>query len=186
MKLLVLVFMLIWQSLWHSRLGHPTDQVLSVLKNDLSISKDTSVHGCEVCHKAKQTRKPFPLSDHKSKTLGELVHLDLWGSYRVPCREGFKYFLTIVDDYSRKLDVRFYENILPFKQKTYDLTNVESTNEVDHLKFFNSQNPQSSDDDRKDTSVVDGSLQPSFDTAHSAQGMYQEGWQSATQIDDQH
>nr|GEW25710.1 hypothetical protein [Tanacetum cinerariifolium] len=37
--------------------------------------------------KAKQTREPFPLSDHKSKTLGELVHLDLWGLYRVPSRE---------------------------------------------------------------------------------------------------
>ncbi|GKB19040.1 ribonuclease H-like domain-containing protein [Tanacetum coccineum] len=89
------------KSLWHSRLGHPADQVVSVLKNDLSVSKDTSVPGYEVCHKAKQTRKTFPLSDHKSKTLGELVHLDLWGPYGVPSREGFKYFLTIVDDYSR-------------------------------------------------------------------------------------
>ncbi|GJR32846.1 hypothetical protein Tco_1109078, partial [Tanacetum coccineum] len=59
-------------------LGHPVDQVLSVLKNDLSISKDTYVPVCEVCHRAKQTKEPFPLSDHKSKTLGELVHLDLW------------------------------------------------------------------------------------------------------------
>ncbi|GJT02651.1 ribonuclease H-like domain-containing protein [Tanacetum coccineum] len=144
------------KSLWHSRLGHPANQVLSVLKNDLSVSKDTSVPGYEVYHKAKQTRKPFPLSDRKSKTLGELVHLDLWGPYGVPSREGFKYFLTIVDDYSREL----YGDV--------------------------SQNPQSSDDDGNDTSVVDGSLQPSFDTTDSSQGMYQEGWQSATQIDDQH
>ncbi|GJT70423.1 ribonuclease H-like domain-containing protein [Tanacetum coccineum] len=34
--------------------------------------------------KAKQTREPFPLSEHKSSVLGELVHLDLWGPYRVP------------------------------------------------------------------------------------------------------
>ncbi|GJY42158.1 ribonuclease H-like domain-containing protein, partial [Tanacetum coccineum] len=51
--------------------------------------------------RAKQTREPFPLSDHKSEKPGELVHLDLWGPYRVSSREGFKYFLTIVDDYSR-------------------------------------------------------------------------------------
>ncbi|GJW21020.1 ribonuclease H-like domain-containing protein, partial [Tanacetum coccineum] len=56
-----------------------------------------------VCHMAKNTRELFPLSDHKSKSLGELVHLDLWGPYRVPIREGFKYFLTIVDDYSRAI-----------------------------------------------------------------------------------
>ncbi|GKB84249.1 hypothetical protein Tco_0956521 [Tanacetum coccineum] len=67
-----------------AKLGHPADQVRFVLKNDLSVSKDTFVPGCEVCHKAKQTRKPFPLSKHKSKTLGELVHLDLWGPYGVP------------------------------------------------------------------------------------------------------
>ncbi|GJU90676.1 ribonuclease H-like domain-containing protein [Tanacetum coccineum] len=55
----------------------------------------------EVCHKAKQTREPFPLSVHKTKRLGDLVHLDVWGLYRVRSREGFKYFLTVVDDFTR-------------------------------------------------------------------------------------
>ncbi|GJY21324.1 ribonuclease H-like domain-containing protein [Tanacetum coccineum] len=63
---------------WHNRLGHLAGQVL-----------------------AKQTREHFPLSDHKSKTLGELVHLDLWGPYKVHSREGYRYFLTIVDDYTK-------------------------------------------------------------------------------------
>ncbi|GKA41180.1 ribonuclease H-like domain-containing protein [Tanacetum coccineum] len=67
--------------LWHNRLGHPAHQVLYVLKNDLSNSKNTSVPMCEACHRAKQTKEPFPLSDHKSKSLGEVVHLDLWGPY---------------------------------------------------------------------------------------------------------
>ncbi|GKE67799.1 ribonuclease H-like domain-containing protein [Tanacetum coccineum] len=87
--------------LWHNRLGHPADQVLSVLKKDLNIYDITYVPMFEVCQRAKQTREPFPFSDHKSKSLGELVHLDLWGLYRVYSREGYKYFLTIVDDYSR-------------------------------------------------------------------------------------
>ncbi|GJU59977.1 ribonuclease H-like domain-containing protein [Tanacetum coccineum] len=60
-----------------SELGHPADQVLAILHNDLKISKSSSVPVCEVCHRAKQTREPFPLSDHKSKNLGDLVHLDL-------------------------------------------------------------------------------------------------------------
>ncbi|GKB84192.1 putative RNA-directed DNA polymerase [Tanacetum coccineum] len=87
--------------LWHNRLGHPADQVLTTLHNDLKISKSSFVPVCEVCHRAKQTREPYPLSDHKSKNLGDLVHLDLWGPYRVTSREGYKYFLTIVDDFSR-------------------------------------------------------------------------------------
>ncbi|GJT57055.1 ribonuclease H-like domain-containing protein [Tanacetum coccineum] len=104
------------KDLWHSRLGHPVDQVLNVLKNDLNLSKNTSVSVCETCHRAKQTREPFPLSDHKSVKPGELVHLDLWGPYRVSSREGFKYFLTIVDDYSRAV----WTYLLKTKDEVFD------------------------------------------------------------------
>ncbi|GJS52384.1 zinc knuckle CX2CX4HX4C containing protein [Tanacetum coccineum] len=69
----VVMFFRVSKLLWHNKLDHPADQVLSILKNDLSISKYTSVPMCEVCHRAKQTREPFPLSDYKSKTLG-IVH----------------------------------------------------------------------------------------------------------------
>ncbi|KAJ0519932.1 putative RNA-directed DNA polymerase [Helianthus annuus] len=107
-------------SLWHSRLGHPSDQVLAVLKGCLDVK--TLDHGpCEVCHKAKQVRVPFPLSDHKTKEIGDLVHLDVWGPYRVSSNEGFKYFLTVVDDYSRtvwcyllKNKTEVFENITDF------------------------------------------------------------------------
>ncbi|GJT08192.1 hypothetical protein Tco_0842654 [Tanacetum coccineum] len=58
--------------LWHNRLGHPADQVRYVLKNDLSIIDNTFVPLGEVCQRAKQTTEPFPLSDHKSKSLVEL------------------------------------------------------------------------------------------------------------------
>ncbi|GKB07038.1 hypothetical protein Tco_0835271 [Tanacetum coccineum] len=34
------------KSLWHSRLGHPADQVLVVLKNDLNLSKSIDVSAC--------------------------------------------------------------------------------------------------------------------------------------------
>ncbi|GJX90484.1 ribonuclease H-like domain-containing protein [Tanacetum coccineum] len=104
------------KDLWHSRLGHPADQVLNVLKNDLNLSKNTSVSICETCHRAKQTREPFPLSNHKSEKHGELVHLDLWGPYRVSSIEGFKYFLTIVDDYSRAV----WTYLLKTKDEVFD------------------------------------------------------------------
>ncbi|KAI3744219.1 hypothetical protein L1987_57296 [Smallanthus sonchifolius] len=88
-------------NMWHARLGHPSDQVLNVLKERLNLKLTNTDYPCEVCHRAKQHRVPFPLSDHESKVLGELVHLDVWGPYKVQSREGYKYFLTIVDDYSR-------------------------------------------------------------------------------------
>nr|GEY88697.1 ribonuclease H-like domain-containing protein [Tanacetum cinerariifolium] len=80
---------------WHNRLGHPSDKVLSILKNDLFFEHvNIDNIPCEICQKAKQFRKPFPLSEHKSTVLGELVHLDLWGPYRVvgkECHRGNSY-----------------------------------------------------------------------------------------------
>ncbi|GKB34757.1 hypothetical protein Tco_0879699 [Tanacetum coccineum] len=58
-------------------IGHPAEPVLNVLKNSLQIDKKDNIGCCEICQKAKQTREPFPLSDHTSKCLGDLVHLDL-------------------------------------------------------------------------------------------------------------
>ncbi|GJS47138.1 ribonuclease H-like domain-containing protein, partial [Tanacetum coccineum] len=69
------------KGVWHSRLGHPSEHVLKVLKNNINF-EETKIIFCKICQMAKQTREPFPLSDHKSLVLGELVHLDLW-AYKV-------------------------------------------------------------------------------------------------------
>nr|GEU98547.1 ribonuclease H-like domain-containing protein [Tanacetum cinerariifolium] len=97
------------KGIWNNILGYPLDQVLTVLKNRLSIDKLTHAMPCEVCHHAKQVRKPFPLSEKKSDSLGRLIHLDLWGPYKVTTRDRFKYFLTMVDDYSRAVWVYLLE-----------------------------------------------------------------------------
>nr|GEX57332.1 putative reverse transcriptase, RNA-dependent DNA polymerase, Gag-polypeptide of LTR copia-type [Tanacetum cinerariifolium] len=65
------------------RIGHPHDQVLSVLKNKIDLS-DMSNGPCEVHRKAKQTRELFPLSDHKTTNLGQIVHLDVGGHIGLP------------------------------------------------------------------------------------------------------
>ncbi|GJR79770.1 putative RNA-directed DNA polymerase, partial [Tanacetum coccineum] len=128
------------KDLWHCRLGHPADQVLNVLKHDLNLTKNTNVSVCETCHRAKQTREPFPLSDHKSVKLGELVHLDLWGPYKVSSREGFKFFLTIVDDFSRavwtyllKTKDEVFEHIVSFINLIHNQFNIK-------IKTFRSDN----------------------------------------------
>lgn len=85
---------------WHSRLGHPAEPALNVLKESLQFSSDI-LPPCDVCHKAKQTRETFPISQKSTVSLGDLVHLDVWGPYKVLTIGGFKYFLTIVDDFTR-------------------------------------------------------------------------------------
>ncbi|XP_059315208.1 retrovirus-related Pol polyprotein from transposon RE1 isoform X2 [Lycium ferocissimum] len=56
---------------------------------------------CTVCPLAKQTKLAFPLSSHVSHAAFELIHCDIWGPYRVPTHSNKRYFVTIVDDYSR-------------------------------------------------------------------------------------
>ncbi|GKA03002.1 ribonuclease H-like domain-containing protein [Tanacetum coccineum] len=51
--------------LWHCRLGHPADQVLSILGTKMGFSKHNQRSPCDIYPKAKQSREPFPLSDNK-------------------------------------------------------------------------------------------------------------------------
>nr|GEW90918.1 ribonuclease H-like domain-containing protein [Tanacetum cinerariifolium] len=47
-----------------------SNQVLNVLRPNLLFENDKSDLMCETCQRAKQTREPFPLSDHVSTELG--------------------------------------------------------------------------------------------------------------------
>ncbi|GKA64600.1 ribonuclease H-like domain-containing protein [Tanacetum coccineum] len=65
------------KELWHCKLSHPANQVLSVLSDKIRFKSGDHVSTCDICHKAKQTREPFPLSDHKSVKMDDLIHLDV-------------------------------------------------------------------------------------------------------------
>nr|GFA04830.1 hypothetical protein [Tanacetum cinerariifolium] len=75
----------------------------STVANNSSLNLSNIDHEVpyEVCHKAKQTMDSFSLSANKSTVFGQLMHLGVWGPYKVISREWFRCFLTIVDDYSR-------------------------------------------------------------------------------------
>ncbi|XP_071719039.1 uncharacterized protein [Rutidosis leptorrhynchoides] len=129
-------------NIWHSRLGHPSDQVLNVLKTKLKLKDKILTGPCDICHKAKQSRKPFPLSDHKTTDLGKIIHLDLWGSFEVQTREGFKYFLTVVDDYSGAVWIfliKSKEEVTPSaalnEKSPYEMIYKTDPN-LSHLKCF--------------------------------------------------
>ncbi|GJT20206.1 ribonuclease H-like domain-containing protein, partial [Tanacetum coccineum] len=82
-------------------LGHPIKPVLNVLKDSLQFDNKDPTICCEIYQRAKQSREPFSLSNHTLKIFDDLVHLDLWGPYKITSSEGFRYFLTFVDDYTR-------------------------------------------------------------------------------------
>ncbi|KAG7578912.1 Integrase catalytic core [Arabidopsis thaliana x Arabidopsis arenosa] len=90
--------------LWHHRLGHPSSRITGMIPGVSSLLNNHSedlIKKCEVCFRAKQTRQCFPDSSNNAKAVFDLIHLDLWGPYRTTAFCGSRYFLTIVDDYSR-------------------------------------------------------------------------------------
>jgi len=56
---------------------------------------------CDTCHRAKQRKLPFVLSDSTTSKIFEILLMDIWGPCSVISIHGFWYFLTIVDDFSR-------------------------------------------------------------------------------------
>jgi len=52
----------------------------------------------------------FPLSTISTKLPFELVHVDTWGPYHTKTYIGYRYFLTIVDDYTRATWTRLMVN----------------------------------------------------------------------------
>ena len=85
---------------WHKRLGHAPIDIIR-RHESLKNLRSTSHSHCTVCPLAKHTKLPFPVSSHMSKNVFELLHCDVWGPYRVPTHNNKRYFVTIVDDFSR-------------------------------------------------------------------------------------
>nr|GEV57276.1 putative reverse transcriptase, RNA-dependent DNA polymerase, Gag-polypeptide of LTR copia-type [Tanacetum cinerariifolium] len=117
------------------------DQVLNVLNKSLNLdSQSVSDHLCDTYNKAKQTREPLSLSDHKSTKIGQLFHLDVWRPYRITSIDGFRYFLTVVDDYSRAV----WTYMLKGKDDVYDsivnFVNMLSNQCETNVKVFRSDN----------------------------------------------
>lgn len=90
---------------WHRRLGHPSIAKVETLYPLLNVphSKMNKDHSgvCHACHLAKQKRIPFKLRENMSSNAFDLLHIDTWGPFAETCVDGSRYFLTIVDDYSR-------------------------------------------------------------------------------------
>lgn len=88
-------------SLWYKRFGHVSTSTFHKLLPNKLDSIAEIIDKCSICPSAKQTRFSFPLNSIKSTSCIDIVHMDIWGPYKIPIVDGHKYFLTIVDDYTR-------------------------------------------------------------------------------------
>jgi len=55
----------------------------------------------------RQRRIAFSTSQHKTKGLLDLIHMDVWGPSPVASIGGARYYVIFIDDFSRKVWVYF-------------------------------------------------------------------------------
>ena len=58
---------------------------------------------CEHCVYGKQARQKLKYGKHTSKGILDYNHYDLWGPYPKISYGGSSYFVSFIDDYSRKV-----------------------------------------------------------------------------------
>jgi hypothetical protein len=98
--------------LWHLRLGHLNFKGLQLLYKKRMVYGLPPIEPlkttCESCILAKQHRKTFRVGEsYRAKHPLEIVHSDLCGPMQTPSISGKLYFLTFIDDFSRKVWVYF-------------------------------------------------------------------------------
>ncbi|WVY96787.1 hypothetical protein V8G54_028938 [Vigna mungo] len=88
-------------NLWHFRLGHLSSSRLNALNQKFPFISKDSHEICDICHLAKQKKLPYSPSSSRCSKIFELIHMDIWGPFSKTSIHGHKYFLTILDDFSR-------------------------------------------------------------------------------------
>ena len=92
----------------HCRLGHPS---LPTLKKLCPQFHDEPSVECESCRFAKHHRSPLsPRVNKRVEFSFKLVHSDIWGPRPIMSKLGFRYFITLVDDFSRMTWIYFMKN----------------------------------------------------------------------------
>ena len=95
--------------LWHMRLGHMGERGMMELhkRNLLKGIKTCKLDFCKYCVFGKQNKVQFKIATRKTKGVLDYVHTDVWGPITVASLGGSMYFVSFIDNYSRKVWVYF-------------------------------------------------------------------------------
>lgn len=97
---------------WHNRLRHPSfDIVKSALSNcNIHIKAINSSSLCHSCCISKSHRLPYSSSTSECSSPLNIVHTDLWGPSPVTSRNGYKYYVTFIYQFSRYTWIHLLKN----------------------------------------------------------------------------
>jgi hypothetical protein len=96
--------------LWHHRMAHLHHGALGGLREVVTGVPQISMEHqdvCRGCALGKFTKVSFPSSDTRSIGILDLVHMNVCGPMTWKSLSGYEYYLTFIDDYSRKTWIYF-------------------------------------------------------------------------------
>jgi transposase InsO family protein len=129
--------------LWHMRMAHLHHGALKVLKEIVTGLLDFSTEHHEVCKgcgMGKYTKTTFPNSDNRTRGILDLVHPDLCGPMSSVSLSGYEYYVTFIDDHSRKTWIYFMrtkDEVLSQFQEFKDLVENQIGRKIKTLRFDN-------------------------------------------------
>ncbi|CAI7772774.1 unnamed protein product [Closterium sp. NIES-54] len=106
--------------LWHHHLGHPSLPRLCGMQSRLLVSglprslpplPPSPAPPCLPCIEGRQRAAPHSSSFPLTTTPLQTLHMDVWGPSRVSRQSRERYFLLVVDDYTR------YTTVFPLRSK---------------------------------------------------------------------
>ena len=91
--------------LWHRRMSHLHHGALRVLREIVTgLPKFNTDHQelCRGCTLGNYTKASFPSSKHRANRVLDLIHLDVCSAMSTLSLSGHEYYMTFIDDFSRK------------------------------------------------------------------------------------
>jgi hypothetical protein len=99
--------------LWHRRFAHIYYKALPVVSKMVKGLPEIQVFHdgvCKECAQGKNVKKPFPSNGNKAKGVMDLIHSDVCRCMSATSLSGYVYYVSFIDDFSRKTWIYFLKN----------------------------------------------------------------------------
>ena len=124
------------------RLGHAGEKFLKLLMDQglLKGARAYKLDFCEHCIKRKKTRVKFGTAIYDTEGILDYVHSDVWGPSKNSSLEENHYYVTFVDDFSRRVWVytmKTKDEVLRIFLKWKKMVETQKGRKIKHLHTEN-------------------------------------------------
>ena len=124
---------------WHRRIAHVHYRALPIASKAVEgLPEFQAKHDgvCKGCVKGKNTKKTFPSNESKAKDILEIIHSDVCCPMSSNSLSGYAYYVSFIDDFSRKTWVYFMKN----KDEVFSKVKEFKDHTEKKIKTFRSEN----------------------------------------------